>query len=177
MGETTDQIETHIRETRQDLSANLNELEQKVKSVTDWRQQYQKSPGTFLAVALGGGLLLAMMTRRPRSPYPPAAAVAPPPRTDFAAVRPKTPTEFDHTLRDIKSALIGVVSSQAKNVLAKFVPGFEEHLASSAQNPPRAAPNGRDTVGSRYETRTNGGARSEEDAASQPSGGDYATHQ
>jgi hypothetical protein len=161
VGETPDQIETHIRETRQDLSANLNELEQKVKSVTDWRQQYQKSPGTFLAVALGGGLLLAMMTRRPRLPLPQAAAIAPPPRRD-AAVRSKVPTQFDHTISDIKSALIGVVSSQAKTVLSKLVPGFEEHLAASAKNPPPAA-SSQAPVGGGYETRANGG--------------DYATHQ
>ena len=174
MGETTDQIETHIRETRQDLSANLNELEQKVKSVTDWRQQYQKSPGTFLAIAAGGGLLLAMLTRRPRASAPTAAPIAPALRVDSAASRFKVPSEIDHSLRDIRSALIGVVTSQAKNVLSKFVPGFEEHLKDS----PRPAPsNGRDYARGRYETRTNGGADDQDGTAGPQSGGDYATHQ
>jgi hypothetical protein len=178
VGETTDQIETHIRETRQDLSANLNELEQKVKSVTDWRQQYQKSPGTFLALAAGGGLLLAMLTRRPRAAAPAAAPIAPAPRLDSAAVRSKVPSEIDHSLGDIKSALIGVVTSQAKSVLSKFVPGFEEHLATNTKDPPRPTPsNGRDNVRGRYETRTNGGSNDQDGTTGQPSGGDYATHQ
>ncbi len=57
MSDTADQIATHIRDTRDDLSANLSELEDKVKSVTDWRQQYQKHPGAFLAVAAGAGFV------------------------------------------------------------------------------------------------------------------------
>jgi hypothetical protein len=178
VGETTDQIETHIRETRQDLSANLNELEQKVKSVTDWRQQYQKSPGTFLAIAAGGGLLLALLTRRPRAAPPTAAPIAPALRLDAAPVRSKVPSEIDHSLGDIKSALIGVVTSQAKSVLSKFVPGFEEHLAANAKDPPRPTPNnGRDSARGRFETRTSGGSDDPDGTAGPPSGGDYATHQ
>jgi hypothetical protein len=180
VGETTDQIETHIRETRQHLSANLNELEQKVKSVTDWRQQYQKSPGTFLAVAAGGGLLLAMLTRRPRMNQPAPAEsvtpVTPARRLDFAAIRSKVPSELDHSLGDIKSALIGVVTSQAKSVLSKFVPGFEDHLAANAKAAARPAPsNDRDNPRGRYDNRTNGG--DQDGSGHEPSGGDYATHQ
>ena len=66
MGETTDQIETHL-ETKQDaLRSNLEELEQKVKSVTDWRRQFRNNPGLMLGLAFGGGMLLAGVMRRPR---------------------------------------------------------------------------------------------------------------
>ena len=41
MGETTDQIEAHIEQTRENLGANLEELEQKVRSVADWRQHFR----------------------------------------------------------------------------------------------------------------------------------------
>ena len=61
MGQTTRQIEAHIEDTREDLGANLNELEQKVKSVTDWKQQFRSNPMTMLGVAFGGGILLATM--------------------------------------------------------------------------------------------------------------------
>src|SRR6185312_16364482 len=37
MGQTSDEIETHIRSTREDLRANLDELEGRVKSAGDWR--------------------------------------------------------------------------------------------------------------------------------------------
>src|SRR5467141_133741 len=61
MGQATSQIEAHIGNTRADLSSNLQELEQKVKSVTDWKQHFQTNPMTLLGVAFGGGILLATM--------------------------------------------------------------------------------------------------------------------
>jgi len=61
MGEESDQIKKHIEERRQDLGAQLNELEYRVKSATDWRAQVTKQPGKAAAVAFGGGLLLALM--------------------------------------------------------------------------------------------------------------------
>jgi hypothetical protein len=59
MGQTANQIEAHIESTREDLGSNLNELERKVKSVTDWKQHFQNNPMTMLGVAFGGGILLA----------------------------------------------------------------------------------------------------------------------
>jgi Protein of unknown function (DUF3618) len=55
MGQTTNQIEAHIEDTREHLGSNLHELEQKVKSVTDWKQHFQTNPITMLGVAFGGG--------------------------------------------------------------------------------------------------------------------------
>jgi hypothetical protein len=53
MGETSDQIERHIQETRNDLSNNFNELEEKVKTVVDWRAQFEERPGMMLGLAFG----------------------------------------------------------------------------------------------------------------------------
>jgi hypothetical protein len=39
MGQTTDQIEADIQGRRDSLRSNFDELENKVKSVTDWRQR------------------------------------------------------------------------------------------------------------------------------------------
>jgi len=61
MGEESEQIKKHIEERRQELGAHLNELEYRVKSATDWRNQVRKQPGKALAAAFGGGLLLAFM--------------------------------------------------------------------------------------------------------------------
>jgi hypothetical protein len=121
VGETSGEIETHIRDARDDLSANLSELEQKVKTMTDWRQQYQKSSGTFLAVAAGAGVLLALLTRGNRS----ASAPGPIP----SIPRPRGGTEFDHSIGTIKSALIGVAASKAMSLLSQLLPGFEDHVA------------------------------------------------
>ena len=61
MGEATRQIEAHIEDTRADLGSNLQELEQKVKAVTDWRQYFERSPLQLLGVAFFGGILLAKL--------------------------------------------------------------------------------------------------------------------
>jgi hypothetical protein len=63
MGETASQIENHIEETREDLGSNLHELEERVKLATDWRRYFRSNPAIFLALAFGGGLLLAKITR------------------------------------------------------------------------------------------------------------------
>ena len=48
MGQTTNQIESHIERTRDDLGANLHELEQKVKEVADWRHHFRNHPMTLI---------------------------------------------------------------------------------------------------------------------------------
>src|SRR5215469_10159201 len=59
MGEKSSQITREIENTRAELGSNLAELERKVKRVTDWRQRFEKSPLTMMALAFGGGLFLA----------------------------------------------------------------------------------------------------------------------
>jgi hypothetical protein len=70
MGQKPDEITRHIELTREKLGWNLEELEYKVKSVTDWRQQFRKNPLSLLGVAFSGGILLAATlggNRRSRS--------------------------------------------------------------------------------------------------------------
>jgi len=61
MGQTTDQIEDVIDQTRENLKTNLEELETRVKAVTDWRSQFRKRPGSMVVAALVGGALLSSM--------------------------------------------------------------------------------------------------------------------
>src|SRR5579863_5614971 len=110
MGEATKQIESHIESTRADLGSNLSELEQKVKSVTDWKQQFQNKPMTMLGLAFGGGILLATALggrRIRRNENPPARYTA--------AAEPRAGTEIQkhgalETWDNIKGALIGVAA-------------------------------------------------------------------
>jgi hypothetical protein len=132
MGKTADQIETHIERTREDLGSNIQELEQKVKSVTDWKQQFHNRPMTLIGVAFGGGVLLATMLgkgkRRPsysssvdRIPNPPQAGTD---RQKHQALE---------TWDNIKGALIGVAASRFKNYVAELVPGFNEQFERTEQ--------------------------------------------
>jgi hypothetical protein len=65
MGKTADQITSEIDHAREQLEANLHELESRVKSATDWRAQFKKHPGAMVAGALIGGVLLSAMLGRP----------------------------------------------------------------------------------------------------------------
>ncbi len=59
MGKTTDEIATDIDQTREELKANLEELETRVKSVADWRDQFRKHPSPMIIAALVGGAVLS----------------------------------------------------------------------------------------------------------------------
>lgn len=123
MGETTNQIAAHIEDTRDDLGSNLRELEQKVKSVTDWKQYFQKSPLTMVGVAFGGGILLASMMggqRRPRSSPSFAAGSEPHAGSDHQKYKAM------ETWDNIKGAIIGVAATRFKDFVAEAIPGFQE---------------------------------------------------
>jgi len=150
MNETSDDIESHIRHTRANLGANLNELEGKVKSAADWRLHYAKSPGVFLGTALAGGLLLALATNghrsRRSSPLAPApqAPPSPPPREN------RPPNE---PLNVIKVALIGLAANHVKSALSTLLPGFAAQLPENEKPRTARAPDDlRHGAGDRGET-------------------------
>ena len=64
MGEESSQITRNIEETRAQLGSNLQELEDRVRNATDWRQQFQKRPFGMIGLAFGGGILLGMVIGR-----------------------------------------------------------------------------------------------------------------
>jgi hypothetical protein len=126
MGATTNQIESVIEKKREDLGSNLQELEQKVKSITDWRQQFRNNPMTMVAVAFGGGVVLASMlgsgggNRGGR-------------RTTQRSVEPHAGAERQshmalETWDNIKGALIGVAANRFKGFIEEIVPGFQEEF-------------------------------------------------
>jgi hypothetical protein len=137
MGQTTDQIEAHIENTREELGSNLQELERKVKSVTDWREQFRANPMTLMAAAFGGGVLLSSMLgrskpRRYRRRYQP----------NYAPIEQHQPSDhgsgqFTETVDKIRGALVGVAAARLKDFVGDVVPGFHEQFdrAQPATNP------------------------------------------
>jgi hypothetical protein len=126
MGKTANQIETHIERTRDSLGANIHELEQRVKSVTDWKHHFQNNPMTMLGVAFGGGIVLATMlngTKRRRYYAPPQPMSGVP---DAAIDRQKH--KVLETWDNIKGALIGVAATRFKDFVGEVVPGFNEQF-------------------------------------------------
>ena len=133
MDRAVDRIEQHIDRERAVLLSNLEELEERVTSVVDWRRHFRGNPVTWVGVALGGGLLLALaVARRSRAPrlvYPRAA--------ESRAPYPESPATYsEHRRRElsrvwltIESALIGLAAAKLKQSLAQLVPALREHLA------------------------------------------------
>ena len=125
MVETTAQIETHIEVTREHLGANLDALERKIKSATDWREYFQSTPMTLLGAAFAGGAMLAIATgvrhNRRGSRLVQSAKSAPQPRSSHAD---EVVTMLDH----IKGALVGMAATKMKDVVGQVVPGFQEEF-------------------------------------------------
>ncbi len=138
MGRATDQIADQLASQRSELKANLAELGDKVKSATDWREQFRNHPGAFLATAIGGGVLLAALTKgshgRPSRTAANASTSASPSSALEAERSP--PHEGWDT---IKRALIGLAAAKFKGVVGEVIPGFSEQLerveAEKAQRP------------------------------------------
>lgn len=127
MGQTTNQIEAHIEDTRGTLGSNLNELERKVKSVTDWKQHFQANPMMVLGIAFGGGIVLAKMLGTSKRRLGTQNFASP------ASVEPHAGTDHQkykalETWDNIKGALIGVAATRFKDFVGELVPDFNEQF-------------------------------------------------
>jgi hypothetical protein len=127
MDRATDRIEQQIDREREVLRSNLEELEDRVRSVVDWRRHFRSNPALWIGCAFGGGLLLALAGARPaEAPRRRAlrADIEPPDGYSFHRRR-----EISRAWRAIESTLIGVAAAKLKETLAQVLPGFREQLA------------------------------------------------
>jgi hypothetical protein len=125
MDETSDQIERHIQETRNDLGDNFNELEEKVKTAVDWRAQFEERPGTMIALAFGGGVLLSALLAALRSSRRRTSEGrwnAPP---DLDAARPSIHWDA------LKGALVGVATTKLSGLIEDLLPGFKQEFTKA----------------------------------------------
>ena len=144
MDETSDQIERHIQETRNDLDDNLNALEDKVKKAVDWRAQFEERPGTMLALAFGGGVILSALLpsgRRSRSTYDEGWKPAPD-RDLTPSMQSATPSagkrnETRQTVETLAGALVDVAVNRVSRIIDSLMPGFEREFnhARAAKSP------------------------------------------
>ena len=127
MDTTADEIVSRIERTRQDLSSNINELENKVKAATDWREHYQSHPMMMVGIAFGTGALLARMTLGGRRQYP----------NQKGQLKSETRSHISGGTSEIwgatKMAFAGLIATRLKDVVNEVIPGFREHF-DSAQN-------------------------------------------
>jgi hypothetical protein len=136
MGETTNQIQWEIAQKRSELSDNLIELKQRAKAAVDWRAQVEEHPGTMLAVAFGGGIVLSALFSALRGPAkvraerPSGNAV----EFDRSAFRTsaqssgKLTTAIQKNLDAVGGALLGIAATQATSILDGILPGFQREF-------------------------------------------------
>ena len=143
MGETTNQIEWEIAQKRSELSDNLIELKQRAKAAVDWRSQVEERPGTMLAVAFGGGILLSALFSALRGP---AKVYAERPSSNaieydspISKTSAQSPSKLATTTRKnldaLGAALLGIVATRTTSILEGILPGFQREFerAKSSQ--------------------------------------------
>jgi hypothetical protein len=143
MGQTTHQIAAHIENARDDLGSNLQELEQRVKSVTDWKQQFRARPMTMLGLAFGGGVVLATAMGRRRTGHR-GSVSASAYGHDRHPGRDQQIRKAMETWDNIKGALIGVAAARVKDFVGEVVPGFREELQHTEEKADAARRSGAD---------------------------------
>jgi hypothetical protein len=136
MGQTTDQIENHIENKREDLKSNLRELESRVNAATDWRHHFNNHTGAMVAAAFGGGVLLSTMVGKRKGAEVASANGSP---ANVARSRTGTKHQVMETWDTVMSALAGVAATKFKGMLGEVVPGFREHLAKAEDSKERSS--------------------------------------
>jgi hypothetical protein len=138
MGERPDQIQRQIAETRSELSDNFSELQDKVKSAVDWRTQFREHPGTLLAVAFGGGVVLSALLPSPsrsRKAYD-SGSISAGDRTHSApspnSAAQGKPNGLRKTIEALTGALLGVAVNQASGFLDSLLPGFHQEFTKAS---------------------------------------------
>lgn len=136
MGQTADQIELEIAAKRTALGGNLIELSQKAKSAVDWRTQVEERPGTMLAIAFGGGIVLSALFSALRGPAKvhaetPSDNLIENDRPAHKTSTPLTNRRTSATRRNLDAlggALLGIVAARTSGVLEGILPGFESEF-------------------------------------------------
>jgi hypothetical protein len=131
MGERTDQIERQIAQTRSELSDNVGELQDKVKSAVDWRKQFEEHPGTLLAVAFGGGVVLSAILPSPHSRATNRNAAPQDSATNELAPSNSVtnkPNDLRRSMDAFTGALLGVAVNKASGFLDSLLPGFHQEF-------------------------------------------------
>jgi hypothetical protein len=143
VGEITNQIEQEIRQKRDHLGRNLDELEGKARELADWRTHYRNHSPAFLGAAFGLGVVLglaAMSRRQPtpdhgdldtdmsHDPYPARPAARRAERGTGTGTAGKALRQVGETWEQIADALVRTASMKAIELVGEFVPGFRENV-------------------------------------------------
>jgi hypothetical protein len=141
VGEITNKIEQEIRQKRDHLGRNLDELEGKARELADWRTHYRNHSPAFLGAAFGIGVVLGLATISSRrhtpehadfdtdlshDPYPARPAAR---NTDHGrGTASRALRQVGDTWEQIADALVRTASVKAIEFVGEFVPGFRDNV-------------------------------------------------
>jgi hypothetical protein len=129
--EETSKIKHHIDSEREQLGRNLDEIEDRVRTATDLRAQFNKNTGWILGAAVAGGFLLSFAFGKS------SKAVNGGNISDYSdlsgEIRAQPPHRLtphlqrvSQTVDDILAGLVALASDKLQSFVADAVPGFRE---------------------------------------------------
>ena len=129
MDDKTNEIKQRIDAEREKLGRNFDEIEDRVREVTDLRGFFNRNTGVILGSAVAGGFLLSMALSKPASARSASAArravgsPLDPPRP------PRPPSrhvkQISETFDNIIEGLIAVGAGKLVGAITKAFPDFE----------------------------------------------------
>jgi hypothetical protein len=130
MGQTTDRIEHHIDETRQELGQHIHELQDKARNAVDWRYQTRERPWAMMGVAFGVGLAAAALASS--KAWPSASTRS---TRRFSGERDDSGGAAE-IWNNIRYAAVAAILAKVKDVTREVVPGFWEHYEKEEPSTP-----------------------------------------
>lgn len=127
-------LQAHIESEGNNLKQNLEEFEDRVMNILDWKVWYRRNTALAIGGAAASGVLLAFLLPKPES----VEEEAPPEIDDLDQMSsmetgqaPPTRTERRSRLHNVldnsMAAILGVAADQVQTFLSRAIPGFGEH--------------------------------------------------
>ena len=121
----THRLAREIAAEQDALGENLQELETRVRTAADWREQVQRRPWVMVGLAFGGGVVLSALAGSPGRRRRRAR------RVELAAEGPREvlpPTDPDDTWSRFKVALLSAAAVEAANLVTQVLPSFRDQF-------------------------------------------------
>jgi hypothetical protein len=136
MVEDQQKLQARIEAEGNNLKQNLEEFEDRVKNILDWKVWYRHNTALAIGGAAAGGILLAFLL--PKSDSHEDAALESGEFDQMSAVdigptriRPARESRLHNVLDNSMAAILGVVGDQVQHFMSRAIPGFREHYTAA----------------------------------------------
>ena len=134
MAQEQERLQARIEEEGHNLKQNLEEFEDRVKNMLDWKVWYRHNTALAIGGAAAGGMLLALLLPRFGSGEeesmeegPLAMSSAESWGTHPSSGAKQQSSRLHSVLDNSVSAVLGIATDQLQRYLSRAIPGFTEH--------------------------------------------------